>query len=97
MEQPTFLLPEHFALLGMEECNMTVWARGKMFRHPQGAFPSPKLQLSSGGINFSYSVPEWCLTYISKQIIQAVHMTISYTLVVLSRVSVLGQLKPTSF
>ncbi len=53
-----------FCLSGMEECNMTVWVRGKMFRHQQGAFPSPKLQLSSGGINLSNSVPEWWLTYI---------------------------------
>jgi hypothetical protein len=45
-------MPEDIS--GMEECNIPVWARDKMFRHQQGLFPFPELQFSRGKLHFKY-------------------------------------------
>jgi hypothetical protein len=37
---------------GNEKYKMPAWARDKMFRHQQGAFPFPELQLSKGELHF---------------------------------------------
>jgi hypothetical protein len=36
----------------MEECKIPVWARGKMFRHQQGAFSFLELKFSRGELHF---------------------------------------------
>ncbi len=44
---------------GMEECKIPAWAKDKMFRHQQGAFSVPELQLLKKRfilISFCYSV-----------------------------------------
>jgi hypothetical protein len=36
----------------MEECKISVWARGKMFRDQQGDFSFPGLHFSRGELHF---------------------------------------------
>jgi hypothetical protein len=43
-------MPEDIS--GNEEYKMPAWARDKMFRHQQGAFSFPKLQLFKGELHF---------------------------------------------
>jgi hypothetical protein len=45
-------MPEDIS--SMEECNLSVWVREKIFRHQQGLFPFPELQFSRGELRFKY-------------------------------------------
>jgi hypothetical protein len=50
MEKALLQIPEDIP--SMEECKISVWARGKMFWHQHGGFSFPGLHFSRGDLHF---------------------------------------------